>query len=76
MVKENGSYIVEMAIEGEETPSTLIGPNLYLIVVSTGHEQWLGLMKINASDRSVMLLEPIYQRSHPIVPKLNGGRVQ
>lgn len=76
MVKEDGSDIVEVTVQGEETPSCLIRPDLDLVVVTTRDEKRLGGMEIYSSYRPVMLLEAIDQCPHAIVPQLNSGRVQ
>ena len=68
MVEEYGPNVVQVAIEGEETSSALIRPDLDLVVVPTRYEQWLCLMEVYASNGAIVLLEPIYQGSHAIIP--------
>ncbi len=68
MVEEHRSNIVQMAIEGEEASSTLIGPDFDLVVIPSRYEQRLCLVEIDAPDWSIMLLESVYQRTHPIIP--------
>jgi len=75
-MEEYRPNIVEMAVQGEETPPRLIRPYFDLVVVSSGDEQWLCLMKVNTSDRTIMLFKSVDQRAHTIVPKLNRRGVE
>lgn len=68
MVEEDGADVVEMAIQGEQASSCLIGPYFDLIVVTARNEERLRFMKINAADRSIVLFESIDQSSHPVIP--------
>lgn len=68
MVEENGSNIIQMAIEREQASSTLIRPDLDLVIITPRYEQRLRLVEVDASDGPIMLLEPIYQGSHAIIP--------
>ena len=68
MVEENGPNVVQVAIEGEETSSALIRPDLDLVVVPTRYEQRLCLVEVYASDGPIVLLKAIYQGSHAIIP--------
>ena len=68
MVEENGPNVVQVAIESEETSSALIRPDLDLVVVPTRYEQRLCLVEVYASNGPIVLLEPIYQGSHAIIP--------
>lgn len=68
MVKENSPNVVQMTIEREKTPPRLIRPDLYFVVVSTGYEQRLGLVEIDASNRPIVLFETVYQSTHPVIP--------
>lgn len=70
MVEEYCSYVVQMPIKSEETPAGLIRPDLNLVVVSARHEEGLRLVEVDSSNRSIMLLETVDQRSHTIVPQL------
>ena len=38
MVEENGAYVIQMAIKGEETSSALIRPDLDLVVIPPRYE--------------------------------------
>ena len=70
MVEENSANVIQVAVEGKETSSTLIRPDLDLVVISPRYEQWLCLVEVYASDGPIVLLEPVYQGSHAVVPQL------
>lgn len=76
MVEENGANVIEVTVQCEETSSCLVGPDFDLVVVTTRDEERLRLVKVDASNRSVVFLESIDERAHSIVPKLNGGRME
>lgn len=67
-MEEYRPNIVQMAIEGEEAPPTLVRPYFDLVVIPPRYEQWLSFVEIDAPDWPIMLLEPIYQCAHTIVP--------
>lgn len=68
VVEENRANIVQMAIEGEEAPPTLVRPDFDLVVIPPRYEQRLSLVEIDTPDWPIMLLESVYQRAHTIVP--------
>lgn len=49
--------------------------NLYFIIVSTGNEQGLVGVKIHPTNRSVVFVESVDQRSHSVVPQLHDTGV-
>lgn len=67
-MEEDSPNIVQMAIERKETSSALIRPDLDLVIIPPRYEQRLCLVEVYASNRPIMLLEPIYQGTHAIVP--------
>jgi len=71
VVKEYSSYIIQVTIECKDASPCLVRPNLDLVVVSPRYEKRLGLVKVDASDRPVMLFESINESSHTIIPQLN-----
>lgn len=75
-MKENGSDIVEMAIQCEEASSGLVRPDFDLVIVAARYEEGLCFMKIDAADRAIVLFESIYQCSHPVIPELDCGGVK
>lgn len=60
VVEEDGADVVEMAVEGEKAPPRLVGPDLDLVVIASRYEEGLGLVEVDAPDRAVVLLEPVY----------------
>ncbi len=68
MVEKDCPHIVQMAVEREKTPASLIGPDFDFVVVSSGNKQWLCFVKVYSANRSVMLLEALDKRAHTIVP--------
>lgn len=76
MVEENGSDVVEMAVESKEAASSLVGPDLDLVVVASRNEERLGLVEVDTSNRSIVFLEAINQGSHSVIPKLDGRGVK
>ena len=75
-MEKDGSNIIKMSIQCEQTAAGLVRPHLNLVVIAARDEEGLSLVKIDTSNRSVVLLESIDQRSHSIIPELNGGRVK
>lgn len=76
MVEEDCTDIIQMPIESKQTSASLVGPDLDLVIISTRDEEGLCLVEVNSSYRSIVLLKSINQRSHTIVPKLDGRRVK
>ena len=72
VVEENGADVVKVAVEREKAATCLVRPNLDLVVIATGDEQGLSLVKVDASNGSIVLFESVDQRAHSIVPKLDS----
>jgi len=53
-MKVSGSNIVEMSIEGKETASSLVIPDLDLVIVTTADEQRLRWVEVYPSYWSFM----------------------
>lgn len=68
MMEKDRPDIVEVPIEGKEAPSSLIRPDFDLVVVTTRNEEWLSLVKVDPTNRSIVLLESVNQCPHSIVP--------
>lgn len=68
VVEEDGANVIEMSIESEEAPSSLVRPDLDFVVVPAGDEQRLSLVEVDSSDRTVVLFEAVYERAHAVVP--------
>jgi hypothetical protein len=76
MVEEDGSDVVEMAVEGKKATPGLVRPDFNLVVVTTRNKKRLRLVKVHAADGTIVLFKAINQSSHSIIPELDGGRVQ
>jgi hypothetical protein len=68
MMEKHCSDIVQMSIQCEKTPPCLVTPDLDLIVVTSGHEEGLSRVEVNASDRTVVLFESVNESSHAVIP--------
>jgi hypothetical protein len=51
VVEEDGPDVVQMAVQGEETPAGLVGPDLDLVVVAAGDEEGLSRVSVLAGAR-------------------------
>ena len=76
MVKEYGPHIVQVAIEGEQTPPRLVRPHFDFVIVAAGHKEWLGFVKVYASYWAIVLLKSVNQCAHTIVPQLDCRGMQ
>lgn len=68
MVEKHRPDVIEMTIERELASPLLVGPDLDLVVVAAGHEQWLSLVEVNTSNWAIVLFETINQSPHAVVP--------
>lgn len=68
MVEEDGPDIVQVAVQSEQAPPALVGPDLDFVVVTSRYEEGLRRVEVNGSDRTVVFFESINQGSHPVVP--------
>lgn len=76
MVKVHGPNVIQMADQGEDTPSQFVIPHLDLVIVTTRDEERLRAMKIHATNRALVLIEAIDESPHSIVPQLDGAIVE
>lgn len=76
MMKEDSSNIIEMAVQCKEASSGLVWPDFNLVIIAARDEERLCFVKIDAADRTIMLLESIYQCAHPVIPELDCGGVK
>jgi hypothetical protein len=58
-MEEDGSDVVEMAVEGEEASSSLVRPDFDLVIVTARDEKRLCLMKVDTTDGTIVFLETI-----------------
>ena len=57
-------------------PTKLVVPHLDLVIITTAHEERLGVVEVDAADGTVVLIEAIEQRHHPVVPQLHDPVMQ
>lgn len=72
VVKENRPHIVQMAVQREKASPRLVTPHFDLVVITSGNEEGLRLVEVDASDGTIVLFESVNKSSHPIIPQLDG----
>lgn len=75
-MEKDGPNIVKMAIKSEEAAARLVGPDLDLVVVTARDEKGLGSVKVDSAHRAIVFFESVNQRSHAVIPELDGRRVK
>lgn len=68
--------VVEMPEKREYASSLLVIPDLDLVVVTAGNEQRLLIVEAYAANWTIVLVEFVQQRAHPVVPQLDNSIVQ
>lgn len=68
MVEEYCPHVIQMSIQCEQTSPCLVAPHLDLIVVTSGDEEGLRRVKVNAANGAIVFFESIDQGTHAIVP--------
>lgn len=63
--------VIQMAEQRKEAAAQLVVPDLDLVVVSAGHQQWFGTVEVDAADGAVVLLKAVYDRSDAVVPTVS-----
>jgi hypothetical protein len=76
MVEENGAHVVQVTVQGKQTPPSLGAPDFDLVVVASRNKQGLGRVEIDSSNGSVVLFESVNERSHAVIPQLDGRGVK
>jgi hypothetical protein len=67
-VEEHCAHIIQVTVQCEQAPPSLVVPDLNLVIITSGHKQGLGRVEINASDRAIMFFESVNESSHTVVP--------
>ena len=67
-MEKYGTNVIEMSVQGKKASSRLVAPDFDLVVVASRHEDRLCFVKVNSSDRTIVLLETINESSHAIIP--------
>lgn len=75
-MEEHRTDVIQVPIEREDTASSLVRPDFDLVIVSTGYEERLRLVEINAADRAIVLFEPVDQGAHAVIPQLDRRGVE
>lgn len=75
-MEEHGAHIVQMPIESKKASPGLVTPDFDLIIIPSGNEEWLCAVEIDPSNGAIMLLKPVNECSHAIVPELDRRRVK
>ena len=65
-----------MARQCEDTPFQPVVPDLDFRVITSGHEERLVRVEVHGAHWPFVLLESVYQGSHPVVPELDLSGVQ
>lgn len=71
-MEEYSAHVIQVAIQCEKTPASLVVPDLNLVVVTSRHKQGLGRMKVDTADGAIVLFESVNESSHAVVPQLDG----
>ena len=59
VVEEDGSDVVQVAVECEQASSSLVGPNLDLVVVAPGHEERLPCVSRHPEPKECAARSPV-----------------
>lgn len=65
-----------MTVQCEQTPPSLVVPDLDLVIIAAGYKQGLGWVEVDASNGAVVFLESVNEGSHAVIPQLDGGGVK
>jgi hypothetical protein len=66
----DGPNVIEVSQKSEKAPAELVVPHLDLVVVAPRDQQRLGVVKVDASDGPIVLLEPVNDRPNAVVPSV------
>ena len=58
-MKEDGANVIKVTVECEKTSSSLVRPDLDLVVIATRYKERLRLVKVDTSDRTVVFFESV-----------------
>ncbi|GAT24524.1 phospholipid-transporting ATPase [Aspergillus luchuensis] len=67
-MEEYRPYVVQMAIQCEHATTSLVVPDLDLVVVTSGNEEGLCRVEVNATNGAIMFFEAINESSHAVIP--------
>ena len=72
----NSADVVQVAQERKETAPSLEVPNLDLVVIASRAKERLRLVKVDASNRPLVLLVPVQEGAYTEIPELNNTIVK
>mmetsp|Transcript_7624 Transcript_7624/g.18433 ORF Transcript_7624/g.18433 Transcript_7624/m.18433 type:complete len:242 (+) Transcript_7624:3479-4204(+) len=75
-VELDRANVIEMPQQREKASSQLVIPDLDFVIVTSANDQRFGFVKINSSNRSVVLFESIDDGTNSVIPKLDDTVVQ
>jgi hypothetical protein len=76
MMELHSANVVKVPMKCEETAVCLIIPDLNLIIITSGDEERLGGVEVDAADRPVVLVEAVEEGAHAVVPHLDHPAVE
>lgn len=76
MVELNSTDVIQVSKKGKKASMQLIVPDLDLVIITSRDEERLRFMEMNAADRAIVLVEPVNQRPHPVIPELDYAAVE
>jgi len=59
MVEEDCPNIIQMPIQCEQAPPSLVGPDLDLVIISPRNKEGLCLVEVDSSYGSIMFFESV-----------------
>jgi hypothetical protein len=72
-MKLDGANIIQMTQEGKETTAQFVIPYFDLVVITTGYNERICQVKVDATDGSIVLFKTINDGSDPIIPAVVTG---
>ena len=70
VVELDGADVVQVAQQREQAPPQLVVPDLNFVVIAPGNEQGLGAVEVHPTHRSIVLIKPVYEGAHTVIPQL------
>jgi len=76
MVELHSANVIKVPMKCEEAALSLVVPDLNLIIITSGHEERLRGVEVDASDGPVVLVEAVEEGAHAVVPHLDDAAVE
>lgn len=74
VVELDGADVVQVAQQCEQAAPQLVIPDLDFVVIAPGYEQRLGAVKVHPTHWAIVLIKPVDERAHAVVPQLQEQR--